>query len=163
MGDSATGAAAWDRDALAARLRELRARSAVRRVVLANGCFDVLHVGHVRYLADARSRGDFLVVALNADASVRALKGERRPAMPLAERAEIVAALRCVDAVVAFEERDLEATLRALRPDVHAKGTDYTLATVPERDVDRELGIEIAICGDPKDHATSALLRALER
>src|SRR2546425_6730132 len=99
-----------------------------------------MHVGHVRYLEDARSRGDFLVVALNTDESVRTLKGEGRPLMPLAERAEIVAALRCVDAVTSFDERTLEATLRVLRPDVHAKGTDYTIENVPETAIDRELG-----------------------
>ena len=128
------------------------------RIVMANGCFDVLHAGHVRYLEDARSRGDYLIVALNSDASVTALKGSGRPIMALPERAEIVGALRCVDAVTWFDEADLEATLRVLRPDVHAKGTDYTEAGVPEAATDRELGIEIAICGDPKDHSTSGLL-----
>ena len=132
------------------------------RVVLANGCFDLLHVGHVRYLTDARSRGDLLVVALNDDASVRALKGEGRPHVPLDERAELVAALGCVDRVTCFAERDLEATLRALRPAVHAKGTDYTAEGVPEAAVDRELGIEVAICGDPKDHASSEMLKRLD-
>ena len=150
---------ALDRDALAAVLSELRSRGSIRRVVLANGCFDLLHFGHVRYLEDARTRGDFLVVALNDDASVRALKGRNRPFQPLAERAEIVAALRCVDAVTWFGERDLDPTLRALRPDVHAKGSDYTKETVPERTVDAELGIEIAICGGPKVRSTSDLAR----
>jgi len=100
-------------------------------------------------------------VALNSDSSVRAIKGPGRPLMPLAERAEIVGALRCVDAVTSFDEADLETTLRVLRPDVHAKGSDYTAASVPEACIDRELGIEIAICGDPKDHSTSALLRLM--
>jgi rfaE bifunctional protein nucleotidyltransferase chain/domain len=150
----------WTRSELAARLAQLRREGRVERVVLANGCFDLLHVGHVRYLEDARSRGDFLVVALNDDASVRELKGPGRPLLPLAERAEILLALRAVDALTSFAERDLEATLRALRPEVHAKGTDYAVETVPERAVDRELGIEIAICGDPKDHASSSLARA---
>src|SRR5262249_40878225 len=108
-------------------------------------------------LEDARSRGDFLVVALNTDESVRGLKGANRPLSPLEERAQIVAALRCVDAVTSFSERDLEATLRALRPDVHAKGTDYTPENVPEAAVDRELGIEIAICGGEKRGSTSAM------
>jgi rfaE bifunctional protein nucleotidyltransferase chain/domain len=148
----------WERAALARFLGENCARGVLRKVVLANGCFDLLHVGHVRYLEDARARGDFLVVALNTDESVRALKGPARPLMPLAERAELVAALRAVDAVTSFAERDLEATLRELRPAVHAKGPDYTVESVPEAAVDRELGIEIAICGDPKDHSTSALL-----
>jgi rfaE bifunctional protein nucleotidyltransferase chain/domain len=149
------------RDELAARLRPLRAAGAIRRLVLANGCFDLLHVGHVRYLADARARGDALVVALNTDASVQALKGAGRPLVPLAERAELLLALASVDFVTSFEEETLEATLRVLRPDVHAKGTDYTVDTVPERAVDRALGIEIAICGDPKSRSSSALLARL--
>lgn len=151
------------RDALARRLRELRASGAVRRVVLANGCFDLVHVGHARYLADARARGDCLVVALNTDESVRGLKGAGRPLVTLAERAELVASLRCVDHVTSFGEPTLEATLRALRPDVHAKGTDYTAANVPEAAIDRELGIEIAICGDPKDRSSSDLLARIAR
>lgn len=146
------------RDELRQRIDSIRARDNAVRVVLANGCFDLLHVGHVRYLEDARSRGDFLIVALNSDASVRAIKGAGRPFMPLTERAEIVSALRCVDAVTWFDEADLETTLRVLRPDVHAKGTDYTLASVPEVAIDHELLIEIAICGDRKDHSTSELL-----
>lgn len=150
--------ALWERDALARFLRELRARASIRRVVLTNGCFDLLHVGHARYLEDAKARGDFLVVALNTDESVRALKGAGRPFQPLAERAELIAALRCVDAVTSFGETTLEATLRALRPDVHAKGTDYTAANVPEAAIDRELGIEVAICGDAKDHSSTTLL-----
>ncbi len=151
------------RDELADHLRTLRASSSVRRVVLANGCFDLVHVGHARYLADARSRGDCLVVALNTDESVRGLKGPGRPLVGLAERAELVASLRCVDFVTSFDERTLEATLRALRPDVHAKGTDYTIASVPEAAVDRELGIEIAICGDPKDRSSSQILARIGR
>ncbi|MBI5361710.1 MAG: adenylyltransferase/cytidyltransferase family protein [Planctomycetes bacterium] len=148
----------WERDALARFLGELRAHRSIQRVVLANGCFDLLHVGHTRYLEAAKAAGDFLVVALNTDASVRALKGASRPFAPLVERAELVAALRCVDAVTSFGETTLEATLRALRPEVHAKGTDYTAATVPEAAIDRELGIEVAICGDPKDHSSTTLL-----
>jgi len=151
----------WERERLARFLTELRARPHAPRVVLANGCFDLLHVGHLRYLAAARERGGFLVVALNTDASVRALKGAGRPAMPLRERAELVGALRCVDAVTSFAEPTLEATLRILRPEVHAKGTDYTAESVPEAALDRELGIEVAICGDAKQHSTSALLAAL--
>ncbi len=146
------------REELAVELAALRARAPELRVVLANGCFDVLHVGHVRYLEDARARGDLLVVALNTDESVRALKGPTRPLTPLAERAELVAALRCVDFVTVFGERDLELTLRALRPSVHAKGTDYTAQDVPEAAVDRELGIEIAICGDAKQRSSSAII-----
>jgi D-glycero-beta-D-manno-heptose 1-phosphate adenylyltransferase len=146
---------------LAERIHTLRAAGHVAGIVLANGCFDLLHAGHIRYLQDARSRGDFLIVALNSDRSVRAIKGPGRPLMPLAERAEIIGALRCVDAVTSFDEADLETTLRVLRPDVHAKGSDYTAASVPEASIDRELGITIAICGDPKDHSTSELLRRI--
>ncbi|MCB9916685.1 MAG: adenylyltransferase/cytidyltransferase family protein [Planctomycetes bacterium] len=154
--------AATPRDEAARRVRAWR--DAGERVVLANGCFDLLHVGHLRYLADARSRGTRLVVALNTDASVRGLKGDGRPWTPLAERAELLLGFACVDLVTSFDEPTLEATLRALVPDVHAKGPDYTPETVPEREVDRELGIEIAICGDPKDHSTTDLLaRVRER
>lgn len=152
----------WERAELATELERVRAARPAARVVLANGCFDLLHVGHVRYLEDARARGDLLVVALNTDESVRALKGPTRPLMPLEERAEVVGALRCVDYVLAFAERDMEATLRALRPDVHAKGTDYTVDTVPERGVDRELGIEIVICGDAKVRSSTGFAARLE-
>ncbi len=146
------------REELAAELTMRRAHGELRRIVLANGCFDLLHAGHVRYLAAARACGDYLVVALNSDESVRALKGPDRPLQPLQDRAELIAALRCVDAVTVFGEKTLEATLRTLRPDVHAKGTDYSVETVPERGIDRELGIEIAICGDEKTRSSSALI-----
>jgi rfaE bifunctional protein nucleotidyltransferase chain/domain len=149
------------REEVARELERLRAERPGLRVVLANGCFDLLHAGHVRYLAGARARGDVLVVALNMDASARELKGPGRPLVPLEDRAEVVAALACVDFVTSFPERDLEATLRLLRPQVHAKGTDYTPETVPERALDRELGIEIAICGDPKGRSSSAILERL--
>ena len=142
-----------EREELARRLAAQPAR-----VVLANGCFDLLHVGHLRYLTAARALGDRLVVAINTDASVRRLKGEGRPLVPFEERAELVCALAPVDFVVPFDEPTLEVTLRALLPAVHAKGTDYTVANVPEAPVDRELGIEIAICGDPKDHDSSTLI-----
>jgi rfaE bifunctional protein nucleotidyltransferase chain/domain len=151
------------REELAAELTTRRARGELRRVVLANGCFDLLHAGHVRYLGAARACGDYLVVALNSDESVRALKGPERPLQPLQDRAELIAALRCVDAVTVFGEKTLEATLRTLRPDVHAKGTDYSVETVPERDIDRELGIEIAICGDEKTRSSSALIARSRR
>lgn len=131
------------------------------RVVLANGCFDLLHVGHLRYLTAAKALGDVLVVAINTDASVARLKGPSRPLVPFVERAELVAALAPVDYVVPFDEPTLEATLRELVPAVHAKGTDYTQETVPEAPIDRELGIEVAICGDPKDHDSSDLARRL--
>lgn len=153
----------WERTELARDLARLRARAPRPRIVLANGCFDVVHVGHVRYLADARARGDYLVVALNTDESVRALKGAGRPLVPLAERAEILLAFACVDAVTAFGERDLEATLRALRPDVHAKGSDYTVESVPEAAVDRELGIAIAICGDAKTRSSTDMLSRIAK
>jgi D-glycero-beta-D-manno-heptose 1-phosphate adenylyltransferase len=145
------------RDAL--RQRVAAWRRAGERIILTNGCFDVLHVGHIRYLRGAKALGGRVVVAVNDDASVRALKGEGRPRMPASERAEIVAALEPVDAVVIFPEPDVRALLRELRPDIHAKGTDYTAETVPERDVAAEYGGRVAIVGDPKDHSTSDLLR----
>ena len=132
-----------------------------RKVVLANGCFDWLHVGHVRYLREARQLGDCLVVAVNGDASVRALKGPPRPLMPEQERAEILAALACVDFVLVFEELNVERVLRSLQPHVHCKGTDYSEQTVPEREVVLSYGGRIAIAGDPKDHSTRSLLQGL--
>jgi rfaE bifunctional protein nucleotidyltransferase chain/domain len=138
--------------------RVAAARAQGRRVALANGCFDVLHVGHVRYLRGARAEADLLVVGVNGDASVRRLKGEGRPVMAAEERALLVAAQRAVDHVVVFEEDDVTALLLALRPDVHCKGTDYTPETVPERDVVRGYGGRVAIVGDPKNHDTRALL-----
>ncbi len=138
------------------RVRE--ARRAGKTVALANGCFDVLHVGHVRYLAAARAEADLLVVGVNGDASVRHLKGEGRPLLPAADRAVLVAALRAVDQVVIFEEDDVGNLLRALRPDVHCKGTDYTVDSVPEREIVRSYGGRVAIVGDPKDHDTRRLI-----
>ena len=132
-----------------------------KRVVLANGCFDLLHVGHVRYLEGARAEGERLVVALNSDASARRLKGEGRPVVPLEERLEIVAALRCVDWATWFDDDRVEGLLRLLRPAVHAKGTDYTVESVPERAAAAVLGIRTAIVGDAKAHATSDLLKQL--
>lgn len=137
------------------------ARSSGARIVLANGCFDVLHVGHVRYLAGARELGDVLVVGINSDAQVARLKGARRPIMPAAERAEIVAALESVTYVTIFDEPTVEQLLLTLKPDVHAKGTDYTEETVPERAVVRSYGGRVAIVGDPKDHSTSEILTRL--
>ncbi len=133
-------------------------RSRGERVVFANGCFDLLHVGHVRYLEGARSLGHLLVVAINSDKSVRRLKGEGRPVMPEDERAELIAALRAVDYVTIFDDPTVERLLLALKPDVHAKGTDYSVDTVPERDIVRSYGGEVAIVGDPKDHSTTTLL-----
>ena len=136
-------------------------RRAGRSVAFANGCFDIIHVGHVRYLEGARQEADRLVVAINDDASVAALKGAGRPIMPAAERAELVGALRAVDYVVVFPDRNVERLLRLIKPDVHCKGTDYTVETVPERDVVRAYGGRIAIVGDPKDHSTRELLGRL--
>jgi rfaE bifunctional protein nucleotidyltransferase chain/domain len=134
-------------------------RRAGERITLANGNFDLLHVGHVRYLRGAKALGGKLVVAINSDDSVRALKGEGRPVMPEDERAEIVAALMDVDAVVIFPEADVRAIIREIRPDIQAKGTDYTVDSVPERDTVAECGGKIAIVGDAKDHSTSEILR----
>jgi len=134
-------------------------RSAGDRITLANGCFDLLHVGHVRYLHAAKGLGGRLVVALNSDESVRSLKGEGRPLMPAEERAEILAALADVDAVVIFHERDVRAIIREIHPDIHAKGTDYTAESVPEGDVVREYGGRVAIVGDPKNHSASEIIR----
>jgi rfaE bifunctional protein nucleotidyltransferase chain/domain len=133
------------------------------RVVLANGCFDVLHVGHVRYLAGARELGDVLVVGVNSDAQVQRLKGAGRPILSAPERAELVDALEPVTYVTIFDEPTVAELLLALKPDVHAKGTDYTEDTVPERDVVRSYGGRVAIVGDPKDHSTSAILARLGR
>jgi D-glycero-beta-D-manno-heptose 1-phosphate adenylyltransferase len=141
------------------RTRAEEWRRAGERIVLANGNFDLLHVGHVRYLRGAKELGGKLVVAINSDESVRALKGEGRPVMPAAERAEIVAALADVDAVVIFSELDVRALIREIRPDIQAKGTDYTVDSVPERDAVAEYGGRIAIVGDPKDHSTSDIIR----
>ncbi len=129
-------------------------------VTLANGCFDLLHVGHVRYLHAAKQLGGRLIVAINSDDSVRALKGEGRPLMPAEERAEILASLADVDAVVIFPERDVRALIREIHPDVQAKGTDYTPASVPEGDVVREYGGRVEIVGDPKDHSASEIIRS---
>lgn len=136
-------------------------RAAGRTVAFANGCFDLLHVGHVRYLAGARACGDVLVVGVNGDDSVRRLKGEGRPLLPEDERARLVASLRSVDHVVVFHDDDVARLLLALKPDVHCKGTDYTPDTVPERDVVRSYGGRVAIVGDPKDHDTSRLIARL--
>jgi len=139
------------------------ARAAGRRVVLANGCFDLLHVGHTRYLEGARRQGDLLIVGINSDRSVRHLKGAGRPLMDQQSRARMVAALACVDGVVIFDDLDVAALLDELRPDVHAKGTDYTTETVPEREQVRALGGEVAIVGDPKDHSTRDIIAHILR
>src|SRR5437588_12403366 len=149
------------RDVLGEKLAEHKRRG--RRVVFANGCFDTLHVGHIRYLEGARREGDVLVVGVNADSSVCNLKGPGRPILDENARARLVAALRCVDYVVLFAEPNVEALLEELRPDVHAKGTDYTAETVPERAIAKRLGIRVAIVGDPKDHSTQQLLESIRK
>jgi len=143
----------------ARRAAEWRGRG--RRVVLANGCFDLLHVGHVRYLSAARGLGDALVVGLNSDASVRRLKGPGRPVMAADERAELIGALAAVDLVVVFDDDRADALIARLRPDVHAKGTDYTEESVPERAAVLAAGGRVAIAGDPKSHATRDLITAI--
>lgn len=146
-GDLATLVAGW--------------REAGESVTLANGCFDLLHVGHVRYLQGARALGGKLIVAINSDQSARRLKGPERPAMPEQERAEIIAALECVDAVVIFDEPDVLALIREIKPNVQVKGTDYTADSVPERDEVIAYGGRVEIVGDPKDHSTTELLRRI--
>ena len=149
----------FSREAVQRRVAAWRARRDT--IVLANGCFDLLHAGHVRYLEAAKQLGDRLVVAINSDESVCALKGEGRPLMPAAERAEILASLSDVDAVVIFPEHDVTAIIREIRPDIHAKGTDYTPESVPERDVVVACGGKVAIVGDPKDHSATEIIRNL--
>ena len=134
-----------------------------KRIVFANGCFDILHVGHIRYLEGAKTEGDILVVGVNGDAGVCGLKGPGRPILDERARALLVAATRAADYVVLFNEPNVESLLEAIRPDVHAKGTDYTEQTVPERAAADRLGIRIAIVGDPKDHSTKSLLETIRK
>jgi len=134
-----------------------------KKIVLANGCFDLLHVGHIRYLRGARAEGDILIVAVNSDASTRALKGPGRPILDERGRAALVASLACVNYVVLFSEPNVESLLRELRPNVHAKGTDYAPDTVPEREISAQLGIRVAIVGDPKNHSTRNLLASIRK
>jgi rfaE bifunctional protein nucleotidyltransferase chain/domain len=136
-------------------------RAAGKKLILTNGCFDVIHVGHIRYLAAAKALGGNVLVAINSDAQVSSLKGEGRPAMPQDERAETIAAIRFVDAVTIFDEPTVEEIIHITRPDIHAKGTDYTTGTVPERDIVRGYGGLVAIVGDPKDHSSTAILEEL--
>ena len=146
-----------DRDSLVNRITTEKAKGS--RIVLANGCFDILHAGHIRYLEGARALGDVLVVAINSDLQVVRLKGEGRPILPERERAELVASLDAVDWVTIFDEPTVTELLLAMKPDVHAKGTDYTEETVPERDVVRSYGGRVAIVGDPKNHSTTGILK----
>ena len=150
----------FDPEVLAGQAAAWRAQD--KSLVLANGAFDLLHVGHLRYLQGAALEGDLLVVAVNSDVSVRLSKGDDRPVIPQNERAELVAALRGVGHVVIFDDKTVEAVIRALRPDVHAKGTDYTADSVPEADLVRRLGGDVRIVGDPKDHSTSEMIRRLQ-
>jgi len=143
-------------DEAAALAERLRAEG--KRIVLANGCFDLLHVGHVRYLAAARRLGDVLFVGINSDPTVARLKGPGRPLMPAAERAEMLLALRHVDHVVVFDDERADRLIERIRPDVHAKGTDYTQAAVPEAATVRKVGGRVAVVGDPKDHSTRDLI-----
>ncbi len=145
------------RDELKRRTQSWRSRG--EKITLANGCFDLLHVGHVRYLHAAKQLGGRLVVAINSDESVRALKGDGRPLMPAEERAEILAALSDIDAVVIFSEPDVRALVREIRPDIQAKGTDYTADSVPERNTVIECGGRVEIVGDPKDHSATEIIR----
>lgn len=134
-----------------------------KRIVFANGCFDVLHVGHVRYLEAAKALGDLLIVGINSDEQARRLKGEGRPLMPQDQRAEIISSIEAVDLVTIFDEPTVAQLLLALRPDIHAKGTDYTEDSVPERDVVRSFGGRVAIVGDPKDHSSSEMIEQVSR
>ena len=140
------------------RLQAQTARSKGQQIVFANGCFDMLHVGHIRYLQGAKDLGGILIVGINSDSSVRELKGDGRPLMPDDERAEIVAALACVDFVTALNDLTVNNLLLAIKPDVLAKGTDYTVDTVPERETVKSYGGRVAIVGDPKDHSTTELI-----
>jgi rfaE bifunctional protein nucleotidyltransferase chain/domain len=149
------------RDELRAEIARHKSRG--QRIVLANGCFDTLHVGHVRYLEGARREGDVLVVGVNGDSSVCTLKGPGRPILDEQARAQLVASLRAVDYVVVFKEQSVESLLESFRPDVHAKGTDYTAETVPERAIAARLGIRVAIVGDPKEHSTRELLESIRK
>ena len=159
--DKLTFAPVLERNRLVARVSIERRKGA--RIVLANGCFDLFHVGHIRYLAGAKALGDILIVGINSDEQVRRLKGEKRPFMPERERAEIVSAMKFVDYVTIFDEPTVTELIRAVRPDFHAKGTDYTTDSVPEREIVREYGGRVAIVGDPKDHSSTDLIQKVSR
>ena len=148
-----------DLESLAAKVSKARANG--KTVVFTNGAFDLIHVGHIRYLQGAAELGDLLLCAINSDKSVQLLKGDKRPIMPLDERLEIVAAIECVDFVTSFDEPNVENLLRTIKPDIHAKGTDYTEDTVPEVEVVRSYGGKVAITGDPKDHNTTDIISTI--
>lgn len=156
---SGMSAAILDRESLVERINTARTKGA--RIVLANGCFDVLHVGHVRYLQAAKALGDLLIVGINSDEQTRRLKGPGRPLQPQDQRAEIVSSIAAVDLVTIFAEPTVTELLLALKPDIHAKGTDYTEDSVPERDVVRSFGGRVAIVGDPKDHSSSEMIERI--
>ena len=151
----------FDRHELTGKVAEGRENGL--KIVLANGCFDLFHVGHIRYLAGAKQLGGLLVVGINSDRQVKQLKGEGRPFMPEDERAEIVAAIRFVDAVTIFDELTVEELIIAIRPDFHAKGTDYTTETVPEREIVKKYGGQVAIVGDPKGHSSTDLISVVSK
>ena len=150
-----------DRDELTHKVADLREHGG--KIVLANGCFDLFHVGHLRYLLGAADLADILIVAVNSDEQARKLKGEGRPHTPQHERAEILAGIRCVDIVTIFNEPTVEELLLAIKPDFHAKGTDYTTETVPEREIVRSYGGTVAIVGDPKDHSSTEIIERLSK
>jgi D-glycero-beta-D-manno-heptose 1-phosphate adenylyltransferase len=150
-----------ERNRLVARMAIERSKG--KKIVLANGCFDLFHVGHIRYLQAAKELGDLLIVGINSDEQVRKLKGLNRPFMPENERAEIIDALACVDYVTVFSEPTVTELIRAVRPDFHAKGTDYTTETIPEKDIVAEYGGQVKIVGDPKNHSSTDLLKKISR
>lgn len=159
MPDRNLSAPILTRSEVVARVNDERLRGS--KIILANGCFDIIHAGHIRYLAGAKGLGGFLVVGLNSDKQVGMLKGDGRPYINERERAEIIASLRCVDVVTIFDEPTVNELIDAIRPDIHAKGTDYTTETVPERERVRSYGGRVAIVGDPKDHSSTGLIRAV--
>jgi len=138
-----------------------RLQTSGQKIVFANGCFDLLHAGHIRYLQSAKALGDTLIVGINSDAGVKALKGEMRPIQHEKERSEIIASLGCVDYVLLFDTNTVDAILEELKPDIHAKGTDYTEESVPERETVRGYGGRVAVVGDPKDHSTESLIKTI--
>ena len=150
-----------DRMPLIQEIKKLREQAAPPTIAMANGLFDILHVGHLRYLEAASKEADLLLVAVNNDESARSLRGEGKPIVPGVERAELLAGLRCVDYVTLFPELSVEPLLESIRPNVHCKGTDYTQETLPEAALARQLGIRIAIVGDPKDHATTDIIQKI--
>lgn len=157
--DSIPSAPILSRSEIVERVNAERSRGS--KIILTNGCFDIVHAGHIRYLAGAKELGGFLIVGLNSDAQVRSLKGNGRPFIDEQERAEMIAAIRFVDAVTIFEEPTVNELIDAIKPDVHAKGTDYTTDTVPERERVRSYGGQVAIVGDPKDHSSTDLIEAV--